>query len=114
MKRLTLTLLLICTLSLSTQLQAQDEEAAVKAVIETLFDSMREADSAKLHTVFIDEVVMQTIIPKRGVMSINEGSLAGFLRGVGTPHEKVYDERILDYQIKTDKASIPKPWGHQF
>ena len=112
MKRPILTLLPICALTFSTQLQAQDEEAAVKAVIETLFDSMREADSAKLHSVFIDDVVMQTIIPKRGVMSINEGSLQGFLRGVGTPHEHVYDERILDYQIKIDgpMASVWTPY----
>lgn len=84
------------------QVQAQNEEAAVKKVIETLFDGMRAADSAMVHSVFIDEVTMQTIVPKRGVMSIVDGSLQGFLNGVGTPHDKVYDERIKDYQIKID------------
>jgi len=102
MKRLSFSLFVLTALTFSSQLKAQDEEAAVKAVIETMFDSMREADSAKLHTVFIDEVIMQSIIPKRGVMSINKGNLQGFLTGIGTPHEHVYDERILDYQIKID------------
>lgn len=103
MKKFPFFLLFTLALTFSSELHAQDDEiAAVKAVIETLFDSMREADSAKLHTVFIDDVVMQTIVPKRGVMSIVEGNLQGFLTGVGSPHEHMYDERILDYQIKID------------
>ena len=70
--------------------------------------------------VFIDEVSMQTIVPKRGVMSLVDGSLSGFLHSIGTPHDKVYDERIMDYLIKIDgpMASVWTPYkfylGEQF
>ena len=102
------------------QMQAQSDAADVKKVIETLFDGMRAGDSAMVHSAFIDEVIMQTIVPKRGVMSIVKGELQGFLNSIGTPHERVYDERIMDYQIKIDgpMASVWTPYefylGEQF
>ena len=100
---------------------AQSEEEAVKATIMTLFDGMREADSAKVHSVFIDDVRMQTIAPGRGgEITLQTGSLKRFLTSVGTPHDKMYDEQILDYQIKIDgaMASVWTPYkfylGDQF
>ena len=100
---------------------AQSEEEAVKTAIMTLFDGMREADSAKVHSVFIDDVSMQTIAPGRNnEMMLQTGDLQRFLTSVGTPHDRVYDERILDYQIKIDGAvaSVWTPYkfylGDQF
>ena len=112
MKKLSLLAFTFFLLAICPQVQAQDDEAAVKAVIETMFNGMRAADSAMVHSAFSDDAIMQTIIPKRGVMSVQEGSLQRFLTGVGTPHEQVYDERILDYQIKIDgpMASVWTPY----
>lgn len=100
---------------------AQSEEEAVKATIMTLFDGMREADSTKVHSVFIDDVRMQTIAPGRNnEIALQTGDLQRFLTSVGTPHDRVYDERILDYQIKIDgaMASVWTPYkfylGDQF
>ncbi len=89
----------------SNNAQAQYEEDAVKKVIRTMFDGMRAGDSSMVHSVFIDDVRMQTIAPNRqGQMSLRDGSLTNFLNAVGTPHDQVWDERILDYQVKIDGA----------
>lgn len=89
----------------SQNAQAQYEEEAVKKVIRTMFDGMRAGDSSMVHSVFIDDVRMQTIAPNRqGEMSLRDGSLSDFLNAVGTPHDQVWDERILDYQVKIDGA----------
>ncbi len=108
---------LIIIASSQINLVAQTEEANVKSVIMTLFDGMREADSAKVHSVFIDEVSMQTIAANReGEIMLRTGSLEDFLKSVGTPHDQVFDERILDYQIKIDgaMASVWTPYEFYF
>lgn len=70
-----------------------------------MFDGMRAGDSSMVHSVFIDEVLMQTIAANRqGEITLTTGSLANFLNAVGTPHDQVWDERILSYEIKTDGA----------
>ncbi|GAB5522671.1 MAG: nuclear transport factor 2 family protein [Roseivirga sp.] len=90
---------------MSYNAQAQYEEDAVKKVIRTMFDGMRAGDSSMVHSVFIDDVRMQTIAPNRqGEMAIRDGSLTDFLNALGTPHDQVWDERILDYQVKIDGA----------
>lgn len=76
---------------------------AVKKAIETMFNGMRAADSAMVHSVFTDHAVMQTVVKNgQGKVILQEGSLDDFLKAVGSPHEKVYDEKILSYDIKID------------
>ena len=103
MNRNFLFVLTLLSFTLSPALQAQDEAAAVKKTIETLFDGMRAGDSSMVHSVMMDTVIMQTIAANRqGKIVLSEGSLQNFLNSVGTPHKDVYDERILDYEIKID------------
>lgn len=95
--------LLAGLLFFNQQSQAQTEELAVKQAIMTMFDGMREADSSKVHSVFIDDVKMQTIAANRqGQVALRDGSLKDFLNAVGTPHDAVWDEKILSYDIKID------------
>lgn len=97
--------LILGTLLYSHDVQAQYEEDAVKKVIRTMFDGMRAGDSSMVHSVFIDDVRMQTIAPDRqGEMLLRDGSLTNFLNALGTPHEQVWDERILSYEVKIDGA----------
>lgn len=100
---------------------AQSEEAAVQEAIETMFNGMRAGDSAIVHSVFSDKAIMQTVVKNQGgVVDLRDGSLQNFLKTVGTPHDKVYDERILSYEIKIDgdMASAWTPYefylGDQF
>lgn len=94
--------LMVLASTWSNQAKAQTDEVAVKAVIQTLFDGMREADSSKVHSAFIDEAIMQTIAPRRDKMTLMNGSLENFLKSIATPHPKVYDERVSSYEIKID------------
>ncbi len=107
MKKLSpaLVLITLSMLVISYNAQAQYEEDAVKKVIRTMFDGMRAGDSSMVHSVFIDDVRMQTIAPNRqGEMALRDGSLADFLNALGTPHDQVWDERILSYEVKIDGA----------
>ena len=100
---------------------AQTEEEAVQKTIETMFNGMRTGDSAMVHSVFFDRALMQTVVKNQGGgVDLRDGSLDNFLKTIGVPHDKVYDERILSYDIKIDgdMASAWTPYefylGDQF
>ncbi|MCE7994147.1 MAG: nuclear transport factor 2 family protein [Roseivirga sp.] len=106
MKKTSILLFLILGAAFSpTYAQAQNEQESVKKTIQTMFDGMRAGDSSMVHSVFIDDVLMQTISANRqGEIGLRTGPLSGFLNSVGTPHDQVWDERILSYEIKIDGA----------
>ena len=82
---------------------SQSEEAAVKAVIETLFDGMREKNADQIGVVFSENAIMQTIETTGGTGIVKAGSVADFVKGIGNlPVEAKLDERITDYQINID------------
>ncbi|MEM6842438.1 MAG: nuclear transport factor 2 family protein [Bacteroidota bacterium] len=83
---------------------AQSEEDSVKNTIEKLFEGMRTADSSMVHSVFASEARLLTIVEQNDNISLREAPLSRFLQTVGTPHDKVWDEQILDYQIQVDGA----------
>lgn len=95
-------LCLLSILALSQAAVAQSEEENVKRVVEQLFDGMREADSSLVSAVFATDVRMLTIVERGGKTSLREGAVADFLQAVGTPHDEVWDEHILDYEIRID------------
>lgn len=100
---------------------AQTQEDDIKAVIMRMFDGMRKGDSTMVSSAFAKGAIMQSItLNSEGETSVNNGSLANFLRAVGTPHEMVWDERIEfgDIKIDGDLASVWTPYafyrGNQF
>lgn len=100
---------------------AQTQEDDIKAVIMRMFDGMRKGDSTMVSSAFAKGAIMQSIsLNTEGETSVNNGSLANFLRAVGTPHEMVWDERIEfgDVKIDGDLASVWTPYafyrGDQF
>lgn len=104
--------LLITAVSFSAEAQ-QNEPERVQAVIEQLFDGMRESDSSKVATAFTKEAVMQTIgSNQEGEIVINNGNLERFLRAAGTPKDEIWDERISSYNINIDGelASVWTPY----
>ncbi len=92
---------------------AQDDLQAIKAAVMTMFDGMRAGDSAMVRSVFSDEVVFQRVQENRqGNARVVTSDFAEFLKSVGTPHDKVWDERIEFGTIETDgkMASVWTPF----
>lgn len=77
----------------------EDKQEIIDVVL-TLFDGMREADSAKVHSVFRKEVELYTSYTNsEGKPILLNNNLQKFLDAVGTPHDKIWDEPIWDAKI---------------
>lgn len=81
---------------------AQSAEESVKSTIQLLFDGMRAADSASVKKTFASEARLLTVVEQEGETRLREAPLSSFLEAVGSPRDEVWDERILDYQIRVD------------
>lgn len=97
--------ILLIGLSLTSTLlfaQKEDEEAVKKAVL-TLFDGMRASDADIIKKVFVEAPDMYTVAKnKEGKTILRKGDFENFLKSVGTPHEKMYDEPIWNTEVKID------------
>lgn len=90
--------------------QYTDDEHDVKRTIEQLFDGMRAGDSSMVSGVFFADAIMQTVAQnKDGETVIRNGNLDGFLKAIGTPKDEVWDEQILNYEIKVD-GNLATAW----
>lgn len=112
-KAILLNLILITGLTAGLQAQnSTDEEdsASINRLILTLFDGMREGDSAKVSKVFRKDVKMfSSFTSKEGERVLREGKLESFLNAIGTPHDEIWDERIWDTHIRVD-GGIAQVW----
>ncbi|WP_286755414.1 nuclear transport factor 2 family protein [Roseivirga sp. UBA838] len=94
-------------------LQAQDDAAEIRKTIMTMFDGMREGDSAKVHSVMMKDVIFQRVAKNReGKTVVSNSDFQRFLVAIGTPHDKVWDERIEfgPILIDGDMASVWTPF----
>jgi hypothetical protein len=90
--------------------QVTGDNESVQNVIVTLFDGMREADSAKVSSAFRKDVTMYTsFTSKEGDLMVEKGKLESFLKAVGTPHDEIWDERIWNTKILID-GGIAQVW----
>lgn len=96
---------LLCSVFFLENAEAQSDEAAVKATIMTMFDGMRAGDSTMVHSAFVKAPIMNTIgrDPSSGKAVVRDSGLDGFLKAVGTPHDAVWDEKVLSFDIKIDQ-----------
>ena len=71
----------------------------------TMFDGMRAGDSRMVHSAFGDNPITKTITHDRttGKAVVRENGLDGFLKDIGTPHDAVWDEKVLSFEIKIDQ-----------
>ena len=82
---------------------AQDTDEEIKAVINELFDGMREADSVKILSVFAPDAYMQSVAKnKEGKTIIKRDEVAGFASFVGKQKKGAADEQIVFESIKID------------
>lgn len=96
-------LLLIFACILTFPAFSQSEEAAVKAVIESLFDGMRAKNSGQVAAAFSENANMETIVTTGDLSEVKAGSVAEFVKGISNlPVSAKLDERITAYQINID------------
>ncbi len=108
MKQISL-LVLLLALGFGSFAQTNEEEA-VKATVNQLFEGMRKADTALVRQAFAKQNVMQTIVKgKDGKSTVRTESVDGFIKAVGTPHSEKYDERIVFTKVLVD-ANLASVW----
>ena len=84
-------------------LHAQSAEDEVMAVITQLFDGMREGDSAKVRATLHPSVTAASVFTNRGgEPQIRQGNLEEWVKAIGTPRDKQWDERIWDPVVHID------------
>ncbi len=94
---------------------SQSDEAQVKAVIESLFDAMRTKNADQIAAVFSEDAIMQTIESTGETGVVKAGSVADFVKGIGSlPEDAVLDEKITDYQITIDGPMAAAWTPYQF
>ncbi len=93
------------------------DKAALKKAVNTLFEGMKNGDSAAVHAVFHDKVVMQGIHfseKKQQQVFSNGGSLNDFLKAIGTNHDQIWDEKIGKIKVRID-GPLAHAWcNYQF
>lgn len=113
MKKFALCLMIFFPLIVNAQ--ERSEEQAIREVIAQLFNGMRAGDSSMVSDVFIEQAKMQSIsVDPTGEVRLVDTSLSNFLKAVGTPHDEIWDERILDYEIQVDGAMASVWTPYQF
>ena len=102
--------ILLSSHSIIAQVDVSRDSMSVHQVLITMFDGMREGDSAKVNSVFRKDVRMFTAYRKStGESVLQEGKLSEFLKAVGTPHEDIWDEKIYNTTIQID-GDIAQVW----
>ncbi len=98
-----LILLLLISASFTISVFAQQDEMAVKATINQMFQGMRNADSTAVISAFAPGAIMQTIIQsKEGKTSVRQNAVAGFASSIGKLAKGAADEQIVFETIKID------------
>lgn len=94
---------IVILLSMQGFSQTTAETKAVMQPIKQLFEGMKLADSAKVHSAFANEVTFVTVAKtKSGKSTLIPEPLDKFLVAVGTPHTETWNEPIWDVVIHVD------------
>jgi hypothetical protein len=103
---------IVVLLFASTRLFAQQTATdSVKQTINTLFDAMRKGDSTLLKSTFAKNMILQSISnSKDGKAIISTENIDDFAKAIGTPHNQIYDERIVFDAVKVD-GSLASVWA---
>jgi hypothetical protein len=106
--------LFLFTFSAQSQHRKADEKA-VRKIIHTLFDGMRNGDSSLVRPLFHPAATMGTIMTGRDGNTVyrSESSPAGFVSAVGSKHAEIWDERIgkIAVTIDADMAIATTPYS---
>ena len=102
MKRLLPALLLMaCTAPQSLAVQG-DEEEAVLAAIQEVFEGMRTKDSAMVRARLVEGVVLHRAGEREGVPALSASGAQGWLNSIAQQRDEILDEQIWDVEIEID------------
>ncbi len=102
-------LIFLLALLYSLSIQAKGPNEDVMKVVESLFEGMRKGDSTMVRNVFSEQARLMTVIVKDGQPLLRTGSVDGFVKAVGTPHDKSWNEPIWDFEVKID-GKLAQVW----
>lgn len=113
MKKLLIPALLLMCINVYGQSKVSDE-LAIKQTITTLFDGMRQSDTAKMSSTVTPKAILQTISKSAsGKVSVRDESTAKFIASMAGTHP-YYDEKLSFQSIKID-AELASAWtNYQF
>lgn len=96
-------LIMLTLIFFATSSQSQTTEDSVKAVVNMLFEGMKNSDAAMVNNSFADSAVLQTISRnKEGNIVVRNEQVKAFADFVGKQKKGTADERITFETIKTD------------
>lgn len=99
---LALAALAVLTAGPSPAAAQTEEEAAVREVVDRLFDAMRAGDSTAARSVFHPDARLVATQEKDGEVRVRMVPADAFVAAIGQPHEATWDERIRDVEIRVD------------
>jgi len=103
--------LIFSVISFSIRAQTTGEEKAIMEPVTQLFTGMNLGDSAMVHSAFMKQISMATVSKDKNGNPVirQETSLDGFLKAVGTPHDKAWSEPVWAVQIQVD-GNMAQVW----
>ncbi|AGA78248.1 hypothetical protein Echvi_1995 [Echinicola vietnamensis DSM 17526] len=112
-----LTLLLLAGFSFSSS-KAQGslaEEEQVKAVVQKLFQGLKERDPEALNAVFADHALLETVQTHQGDTTVKREVVKDFINSIGViPVEMEIEEKLLGFEVKIDGALAAVWTPYQF
>lgn len=96
--------ILMLSLFVSLVTKAQTAEDSVKAVINKMFDAMRNADSKSLAECFADSAILQSVSERNDTVKISTDPVKEFTDFIATVKKGDADERITFDIIRVDGA----------
>lgn len=104
---LLLSILFFSSLSYSQE----NNDSLINVVIDHFFDGLNNEDTAKINSAIWPEVftLNSVIVGKSNNTRWEKESLEDFLKIIGTPHEEIWEERILSRTIHQD-GNIAVAW----
>ncbi|MCW3120222.1 MAG: hypothetical protein JWM28_4304, partial [Chitinophagaceae bacterium] len=95
--------ILLTATIIMTNINAQTTEDSVKAIVNKMFDAMRNSDTPLLKSVFSDNAVFHTIATsKEGVVTVKNEDPKEFIDFISKEKKGAADERISFETIKID------------
>ena len=96
-------MLLFAIILLTHYLDAQTTEDSVKAVINQLFDGMKNSDAKMIQSAFADSAILQSVGKnKEGKIVIENERIDEFAKSISTLKKGAADEQIVFESVKID------------
>ncbi len=107
-------LLLAALLLIPTSSDAMSPEDDVRAVIDALFDAMRESDEEGVLAVFHENARLMTATADDGAPIVRETRIADFAAAVGGSPDEVWDEPLFNVDIRVDDGLASAWMNYRF